>query len=72
LKENRFKESLLKNEDFIYTLELIPERGSLGKIQEEIIKIAEKSGFDIGEKAPRGRCPTLSTSLFKGVHCLTL
>jgi methylenetetrahydrofolate reductase (NADPH) len=43
LKENRFKDSLLKNEEFVYTLELVPGRGSRGKTQDEIIKIAEKA-----------------------------
>jgi len=43
LEENRFKETLLKKKEFIYTLELVPGRGSRGKTQDEIIRIAEKA-----------------------------
>ena len=43
MEENRFKETLLKEKEFIYTLELVPGRGSRGKTQDEIITIAEKA-----------------------------
>jgi len=39
----RFKETLLKKKEFIYTLELVPGRGSRGKTQDQIIRIAEKA-----------------------------
>jgi methylenetetrahydrofolate reductase (NADPH) len=41
--QNRFKEAVLKKKDFIYTLELVPGRGSRGRTQDEILGIAEKA-----------------------------
>ncbi len=43
MEQNRFKEALLEKKEFIYTLELVPGRGSRGKTQDEIIKVAEKA-----------------------------
>src|SRR4030065_1133336 len=43
MERNRFKEALLKKKEFIYTLELVPGRGSRGKTQDEIIRVAEKA-----------------------------
>jgi len=43
VEKNRFKESLIENKDFIYTLELVPGRGSRGKTQDDIMAIAEKA-----------------------------
>ena len=43
MKENRFKETLIEKKEFIYTLELVPGRGSRGKTQDEIIRLAEKA-----------------------------
>ena len=43
MENNRFKEALLERKEFIYTLELIPGRGSRGKTQDEVIGIAEKA-----------------------------
>jgi methylenetetrahydrofolate reductase (NADPH) len=40
--ENKFKEALQRKE-FIYTLELVPGRGSRGKTQDDILRIAEKA-----------------------------
>ena len=40
---NRFKEALLERNEFIYTLELVPGRGSRGKTQDEVMGIAEKA-----------------------------
>lgn len=42
MEKNRFKEALLNNKEFIYTLELVPGRGSRGKTQDEILRLAEK------------------------------
>jgi len=41
MEKNRFKEALLDRKEFIYTLELVPGRGSRGKTQDDILKIAE-------------------------------
>ena len=35
MEKNRFKEALLEKKEFIYTLELVPGRGSRGKTQDE-------------------------------------
>jgi methylenetetrahydrofolate reductase (NADPH) len=43
MEKNRFKEALLGNKEFIYTLELVPGRGSRGKTQDDIMRIAEKA-----------------------------
>jgi len=43
MAENPFKEILLQKKEFIYTLELVPGRGSRGKTQDEILKIAERA-----------------------------
>ena len=39
----RFKEALLGKKEFIYTLELVPGRGSRGKTQDDILKMAEEA-----------------------------
>jgi hypothetical protein len=41
--KNRFTEALLSKKEFIYTLELVPGRGSRGKTQDDILRIAEKA-----------------------------
>src|SRR4030065_614843 len=38
----RFREALLGEEEFVYTLELVPGRGSRGKTQDEILRLAEQ------------------------------
>ena len=38
-----FKEALLEKKEFIYTVELVPGRGSRGKTQDELMRIAEKA-----------------------------
>ena len=43
MENNRFKEALLDKKEFIYTLELVPGRGSRGKTQDDILRIAEKA-----------------------------
>ena len=43
MEKNRFKEALLERNEFVYTLELVPGRGSRGKTQDDILKIAEKA-----------------------------
>ena len=43
MEKNRFKEALLTRKEFIYTLELVPGRGSRGKTQDGILKIAERA-----------------------------
>ena len=43
MEKNRFKEALLEKKECIYTLELVPGRGSRGKTQDEILRIAEKA-----------------------------
>ena len=43
MENNRFKEALLEKKEFIYTLELVPGRGSRGKTQDEILRIAERA-----------------------------
>jgi methylenetetrahydrofolate reductase (NADPH) len=43
MEKNRFKEALAEKREFIHTLELVPGRGSRGKTQDDILKIAEKA-----------------------------
>jgi hypothetical protein len=43
MEKNRFKEALLERREFIYTLELVPGRGSRGKTQDDILRIAERA-----------------------------
>jgi methylenetetrahydrofolate reductase (NADPH) len=43
MEKDRFKEALLDRKEFIYTLELVPGRGSRGKTQDDILRIAEKA-----------------------------
>jgi len=43
MAKNPFKEALLEKKEFVYTLELVPGRGSRGKTQEEVMKLAEKA-----------------------------
>jgi methylenetetrahydrofolate reductase (NADPH) len=40
MEQNRFKEALLEKKEFIYTLELVPGRGSRGKTQDDILRLA--------------------------------
>jgi len=39
----KFKKALLEKKEFIYTLELVPGRGSRGKTQDDILKMAEEA-----------------------------
>jgi len=41
--KNPFKEALLGKKDFVFTLELVPGRGSRGKTQEDVLSLAEKA-----------------------------
>jgi len=41
--KNLFKEILQGRKDFVYTLELVPGRGSKGKIVDEVLSLAEKA-----------------------------
>ena len=43
MEKNRFKEALLEKKEFIYTLELVPGRGSRGKTQDDILRMAEQA-----------------------------
>jgi methylenetetrahydrofolate reductase (NADPH) len=43
MEKIRFKEALLGKKEFIYTLELVPGRGSRGKTQDDILKMAEEA-----------------------------
>ena len=43
MEKNRFKEALLEKKEFIYTLELVPGRGSRGKTQDDILRLAEEA-----------------------------
>jgi methylenetetrahydrofolate reductase (NADPH) len=43
MEKNRFRVALLERKEFIYTLELVPGRGSRGKTQDEILRLAEKA-----------------------------
>jgi len=38
MKKVRFKEALLEKKEFVYTLELVPGRGSWAKTQDDILK----------------------------------
>jgi len=40
---NKFKQALLEKKEFIYTLELVPGRGSRGKTQDEILRLGERA-----------------------------
>jgi len=40
---NPFKEALQQKKGFIYTLELVPGRGSRGKSQDQVLTLAEKA-----------------------------
>ena len=42
MEKNRCKEDLLEKKEFIYTLELVPGRGSRGKTQDNILRLAEE------------------------------
>lgn len=42
MEENRFRETLLSKREFINTLELIPGRGSKGKTQDDVLRMAER------------------------------
>ena len=42
MEKNRFKEALLEKKEFIYTLELVPGRGSQGKTQDHLLSLAQK------------------------------
>src|SRR4030043_2377008 len=42
MERKRFREALLGREEFVYTLELVPGRGSRGKTQDEILRLAEE------------------------------
>jgi methylenetetrahydrofolate reductase (NADPH) len=42
-EQKRFKEALLEKKEFIYTLELVPGRGSRGKTQDDILAIAGRA-----------------------------
>jgi methylenetetrahydrofolate reductase (NADPH) len=42
MASNRFKEVLLQRDQFIYTVELVPGRGARGKVQEDILALADK------------------------------
>jgi methylenetetrahydrofolate reductase (NADPH) len=39
--ENRFRNALVHRDRFVYTIELVPGRGSRGKSQDEILRLAE-------------------------------
>jgi methylenetetrahydrofolate reductase (NADPH) len=43
MTKNPFKEALLEKKEFVFTLELVPGRGSRGKTQEEVMNLAEKA-----------------------------
>ena len=43
MEKVRFKEALLEKKEFVYTLELVPGRGSWGKTQDDILKMAEEA-----------------------------
>ncbi|MBP1720355.1 MAG: methylenetetrahydrofolate reductase [Deltaproteobacteria bacterium] len=40
---NPFREALLEKREFVFTLELVPGRGSKGKTQEDVLMLAEKA-----------------------------
>ena len=41
--KNPFKEALLEKKEFVFTLELVPGRGSKGKTQEDVLRLAERA-----------------------------
>ncbi len=41
--KNRFKEAMQQPEQFVFTLELVPGRGSRGKTQDEVLRTAEEA-----------------------------
>ena len=41
--KNHFKQAVTQRDRFIYTVELVPGRGSRGKIQEEVLQLAGKA-----------------------------
>jgi len=43
MEKNRFKEALIERRKSIHTLELVPGRGSRGKTQDDILRIAERA-----------------------------
>jgi hypothetical protein len=43
MERNRFNEALLGRREFIYTLELVPGRGSRGKTQDDLTKLQKPS-----------------------------
>ena len=45
MEKNRFKEAVLEKKEFIYTLELVPGRGSRGKTQDDILRMAEQAAI---------------------------
>lgn len=42
MEKNRFRQTVLEKKEFIYTLELVPGRGSRGKNQDDILRLAEQ------------------------------
>ncbi len=42
MEKNRFKEALLERKEFVYTLELVPGRGSRGKTQDDLLGMVGK------------------------------
>jgi methylenetetrahydrofolate reductase (NADPH) len=40
---NRFREAMSRRDGFIYTVELVPGRGSRGKAQEDVLTLADKA-----------------------------
>lgn len=42
MEKNKFREVLLGKREFVYTLELVPGRGSKGKTQDDLLKMVEK------------------------------
>jgi hypothetical protein len=53
MEKNRFKEALLGRKKFVYTLELVPGRGSRGKTQDDLLKIVEKAAFSKSSRQSR-------------------
>jgi len=43
MEKNRFRGALLERKEFVYTLEIVPGRGSRGKTQDDLLKIVEKA-----------------------------
>jgi methylenetetrahydrofolate reductase (NADPH) len=41
--KNPFKEALLEKKEFVFTLELVPGRGSKGKTQQDVLRLAERA-----------------------------